>query len=85
MQSIKVAVRRIGAKNPTLDIYTPDEVSLDFEYGYGSQGYDLTDTHYLSEVKDATGAVQGWSVMFVFTKTEDVALAEEKKAKVKNV
>ena len=81
MQSVKVAVRQIGIKNPGLNIYTTDEVSQEFEYNYGAVGYVLQNSHYLGEVKDAAGNIHGYKVMFVFTKTEEPEVVKAKASK----
>lgn len=68
MQSIKVVVRQIGNSNPAWDVVSAQEASDYIEYQYGSQGYVLSNSHYLGEVKDGNGVVQGYKVMFVLTK-----------------
>lgn len=74
MQSIKFVVRRLGTPNTELDIHSPEETSQYVAYQYGSQGYELKETHYLGEVKNAQGGVQGWSVMMVLVKNEEEAV-----------
>ena len=72
MQSVKLVVRQIGIPNVALDIVSPEDASTYIEYQYGSKGYVLASSHYLGEVKDAQGSVQGYKVMFVLTKNEEV-------------
>lgn len=84
MQSIKVVVRQIGNPNPVWDVVSAQEASDYIEYQYGSQGYVLSNSHYLGEVKDGNGAVQGYKVMFILTKydsgtTEPEALKSKAK------
>lgn len=78
MQSIKLVVRRIGVPDAGLNVYSAEETSEYIAYQYSSQGYVLSDTHNLGEVKNQQGSVQGWSVMFVLVKDEELAKAKVK-------
>ena len=67
---IKIVVRQIGIPNPALDIISAEDTSEYLSYQY--PGYELGNSHYLGEVKDSQGSVQGYKMMFVLTKNEEV-------------
>ncbi len=81
MQSIKLVMRQVGKTNPELDIVSASEATDFIEYQYGSQGYVLSASHYLGEVKDGQGLVLGYKMMFVLTKDEEPKAAKESRAK----
>lgn len=68
MQSIRTVVRQLGTPNPQLDIYSADEISEYLQYQY--PGYELKDSHYLGEVKDGSGNVQGYKFAYVLVKSD---------------
>ena len=72
MQSIRFVVRQIGIPSVPLDIISAQDTGEYLEYQYTSQGYDLKSEHFLGEVRDALGSLQGYRFGLWFVKNEEV-------------
>lgn len=74
MQSVKLLVRQIGNPNPELSIISEPELNEYIDYQLTSQGYELHSTHYLSDVKDPNGNVQGYKFALWFVKPSEIVV-----------
>lgn len=72
MQSVRLLIRQIGISNPELNIISEPELNEYIDYQFTSQGYDLHSQHYLGDVKDGNGNIQGYKFALWFVKPSEV-------------
>ena len=63
MQSVKLFMRAVGDSAP--GVVPVSELEDELEYKYLSHGYEVFETHYLGEVRNDTGNILGYKVLFV--------------------
>lgn len=88
MQSVRLLVRQIGISNSELNIISESELNEYIDYQFTSQGYELHSEHYLGDVRDGNGNIQGYKFALWFVKPENLLTTSEigevvKSAKVK--
>jgi hypothetical protein len=63
-------MRQVGIANAEANVKGISEVEEEIEFKFTSAGYALQASHYMGDVKDASGNTPGYKMMFVFTKDE---------------
>jgi hypothetical protein len=63
-------MRQVGIPNAEAGVITAAAFEEEIEFRFTSNGYTLHDSHFLGDVRDASGNSLGYKMMMVFVKDE---------------
>jgi hypothetical protein len=63
-------MRQVGIPNSESGVVSAAKFEEEIEYKFTSNGYELHDSHFLGDVRDASGNSLGYKMMMVFVKDE---------------